>query len=637
MKSSQLKNRRNLKSKVKKTKNNNFKSKKNVKLNFKSKKLSRLQKGGAGSITMCIASNSDFNKIQELLNSHNLSLTFNKIFAKKDETYFTYRLKLDGTYFQETSPRFYVPKNKKAFISLEIEKNESQPFLIYVDNNPEINNEKELINNEINYGNYKKDRENSSISFSSTNNTNNNTNFTNIKDLTQIKNLTQIDYIIINLKKNQGILTKKHMNFIRNFIRNVIKKEKKNRDILFVTEIDCILTKQNLNKDNNEANVFVSNTNPSVYLEEEEILPTNPSVYLEEEEILPTNSIVNSEKGEILPTNSIVNSEKGEYFINDNIIKFLKELKSGLSSNSINRLIKLSKNAQQKKQERIATFSRKNGDRQKCQIPNKYVNLDLNINVMGTSRPHYSEYNYRKCFKLLREENVIIYITFDGKHPDYPKILPTEIINWGKVCIEKNCKFYDLPVIDYKIPTREILLQFWEILYDFHNNKRNGCISQCNLLMHCSAGRGRTGFMIMSYIWLMMILKNPTKYIPLTSNVEKYLKENKDYKREHFNFLFEMPILNELKMELNKYDEQAVDEIYHYHGGFDNLNDPNYNNPNDIEVSRNKLFIDRLNIIIKTISELKMLSLIKKASESAFEIYSREYPYLSNIMIETFP
>ena len=71
---------------------------------------------------------------------------------------------------------------------------------------------------------------------------------------------------------------------------------------------------------------------------------------------------------------------------------------------------------------------------------NKYVNIPLNINVIGTSQPIFDTNNdYEKCFDILIDENIIIYIIFNdqGKYKNHTK---KEKEIWNLVCGKRNDK-----------------------------------------------------------------------------------------------------------------------------------------------------------------------------------------------------
>jgi len=142
-----------------------------------------------------------------------------------------------------------------------------------------------------------------------------------------------------------------------------------------------------------------------------------------------------------------------------------------------------------------------------CNILEKYVNIDLNINITGTSQNYSTDQNiFDTCAELFVKENIKLYITFNEKNYKVQTLLEEKAFK--NKCKMAGCKFYSLPVADYTAPKEDQLLNFWEILDDFHKNRR----FTDNVLMHCTAGHGRTGFMILSYIWLRAALNNSIYY-----------------------------------------------------------------------------------------------------------------------------
>jgi hypothetical protein len=61
-----------------------------------------------------------------------------------------------------------------------------------------------------------------------------------------------------------------------------------------------------------------------------------------------------------------------------------------------------------------------------------------------------------------------------------------------------GCNYYSLKVDDYTAPTIATLKTLWNVLDNFHEEKRHSPRIKC--IMHCTAGLGRTGVMILSYI-----------------------------------------------------------------------------------------------------------------------------------------
>ena len=352
MKSSQLKNRRKLKSNVKnlkKTKNNNFKSKKNVKLNFKSKKtnkINQLQKGGAGSITMCIASRGNFLDIYELLKYCGVVYLFDSIYGAENGGYYE---KKD---YNSNNKTVIMARGKEDFIKKKlIEKLTEKPFLIYIDDDPDINvspnpNQNQNYKDETYeciYGNY-----NEQFEFEQGNVLNNNMDM----DVLETSN-----YLIIKLpyekeptteeteqptteetelkeetkkpKKCSG-LNKKQMTQIKEIV-NYLKGKK--RDILFVSDFDCTLTKMHLTKHNKE------------------------KFFLSGYTYFPEHNYLEKMKGN---NNNTIKQKIKNDFINENVIQFLKDLK-GLFENTVapaaNTVIVSSPKVSELSQLRIASAS----------------------------------------------------------------------------------------------------------------------------------------------------------------------------------------------------------------------------------------------------------------------------------------
>lgn len=103
-----------------------------------------------------------------------------------------------------------------------------------------------------------------------------------------------------------------------------------------------------------------------------------------------------------------------------------------------------------------------------------------------------------------------MYITFNEL--DYTTETKYEKDVFEQSCIEAECKFVSLPIEDYTTASPQQLLQFWQLLDDFHQHKKN---AKDNVLMHCTAGHGRTGFMISSYIWYKKI-KQDKSFSPVS-------------------------------------------------------------------------------------------------------------------------
>jgi hypothetical protein len=221
-----------------------------------------------------------------------------------------------------------------------------------------------------------------------------------------------------------------------------------------------------------------------------------------------------------------------------------------------------------------------------CKILEKYVNIDLNINITGTSQNTATEQTiYDMCAELFVKENIKLYITFNALN--YATQTKLEETAFNQKCTTLDCKFYSIPVADFTAPTEIQLLNFWEILDDFHTNRR----FKDNVLMHCTAGHGRTGYMILSYIWLRAALNN-SKYFPWRKNnnpisiydyaTKPDIIKNKSTVENIMKDEIMIFISNEIK---TKYSNSSYNEIF-----VDPLEDDTFVN----------LFFNRLNIFCKT-------------------------------------
>ena len=150
-----------------------------------------------------------------------------------------------------------------------------------------------------------------------------------------------------------------------------------------------------------------------------------------------------------------------------------------------------------------------------CKRIKKYVNIDLGISLFGSGEPRYkSMRKYEECFELLIKEEIVFYITFNEniwkggeKEGEYFNNFCKKYYNINNE--KQMCKFISLTIEDYHAPTLDQLINFWLILDEFYRIK----LPRQNILLHCSEGTGRTGFMIMSYIWLkQLIIEETTGY-----------------------------------------------------------------------------------------------------------------------------
>jgi len=241
-----------------------------------------------------------------------------------------------------------------------------------------------------------------------------------------------------------------------------------------------------------------------------------------------------------------------------------------------------------------------------CNILKKYVNLDLDINIIGTKQPTGPSYNWTECFKILvdsyrdKGENIVLYITFNELN--FAKDTKIEKELFEKTCIDSNCKFLSLPVEDYKPHTKDILLQLWYALDDFHKKKEEIGNFHNNVLIHCTAGRGRTGFAIVSYIWLRTLIKNPSYMEPLTTEIFDIIDKDDIDNDTKWKLLKKCTGIKYLTEELEKYSTESKREVF----------DENYFS--ELFVDRIKVFKEAYNIYkSQPLYETSLLS--KQSSE----------------------
>ena len=244
------------------------------------------------------------------------------------------------------------------------------------------------------------------------------------------------------------------------------------------------------------------------------------------------------------------------------------------------KLRRLVDKAKAKENERNAKFKNKG-----CTNFDKYVNLDLGINVIGTSQPYYDDDKFKECFELLREENVTLYITFNDNEEYVKTLTEKEKKNFNLICPDgEKCKFISIPVQDYTAPTRDNLKEFWRVLDDFHAKRKepNNIRAKENVLMHCTAGHGRTGFMIISYIWYKRIKENKN-YLEGVNEIEEILLSEDDDNIK-YKSIKETESMTFLQYEIKKYSEYSFKEVFD-------------------EAHKYKLFLNRIRVFIEAIRE----------------------------------
>jgi hypothetical protein len=221
-----------------------------------------------------------------------------------------------------------------------------------------------------------------------------------------------------------------------------------------------------------------------------------------------------------------------------------------------------------------------------CKRIKKYVNIDLGISLFGSGEPRYKNMiKYEECFELLIKEEIVFYITFNE---NITKVGEKEGEYFNTICNKKYninnekqmCKFISLIIEDYHAPTLDQLINFWLILDEFYRIK----LPRQNILLHCSLGYGRTGFMIMSYIWLkQLIIEETTGYKKL--DTLEYIMKCIDC----YDILDETIHKSSYNKKDKKREEQILDKI---------IDEPEYNSfrkyivyDNDIRKTKTMLFL----------------------------------------------
>ena len=258
-----------------------------------------------------------------------------------------------------------------------------------------------------------------------------------------------------------------------------------------------------------------------------------------------------------------------------------------------------------------------------CEIGNffeRYFNKYYNIDIIGMQQPENLKIDLiSKCLKIFSEnDDVYKIISFNGFINNRPETERVELTKLEEMYINSKYskggvkKFINIPVEDYKPPTKKDLIDFWSILDEFHIQKINN--PTLNLVMHCTCGFGRTGTMIMSYLMYKMYKDTPPltekfesldiiiKILnlynnnyemykntpPLTENFDSTIKSLKSNLNILYDYLNQKNYIKYIRNELTKYSWHSFVEVFEDRTG------------------SKKLLIDRLTIIIQTIRELKM-------------------------------
>jgi protein tyrosine/serine phosphatase len=126
---------------------------------------------------------------------------------------------------------------------------------------------------------------------------------------------------------------------------------------------------------------------------------------------------------------------------------------------------------------------------------------ELNINIKGmkcidSKQPDIDENGKSITVRVLNEKKIeTLNATKYGIHIN----LKPETANAEQYIVKEDVTYFSIPIEDYTCPTEEQFIEFFNII---NRNKESPKI------MHCGAGLGRTGIMLLSYVWLDMYKNN---------------------------------------------------------------------------------------------------------------------------------
>jgi hypothetical protein len=223
---------------------------------------------------------------------------------------------------------------------------------------------------------------------------------------------------------------------------------------------------------------------------------------------------------------------------------------------------------------RITSYIRKNT----CNNPpfiGHYKNTKLSIDVIGLSQ-YVNGATLDGCIQNLVDNNVKLYITFNDQG-FYHAVTIQEKKKFNKYCNMAGCNYYSIKVVDYTPPSIPTLKKFWDILDGFHKEQKLNPGFKC--IMHCTAGHGRTGTMILSYIIYRKFKtdkQNTTReLLTIKNHINEFDRNNIHLVDDlpappvllstHINFYIKVicinPLIEYAFRELDKYSPHAGAEI----------------------------------------------------------------------------
>lgn len=194
---------------------------------------------------------------------------------------------------------------------------------------------------------------------------------------------------------------------------------------------------------------------------------------------------------------------------------------------------------------------------------------NANCVLKGTCNPSVKMIEMYKIIRyLVEKEGTVIYINL------YTLTNNNEEEVFNNICKDRSiCKYYYLQFEDYKLPTPQVVQQFIDIVSQAIKNKHN-------VLVHCTSGMGRTGYMMLIYLI----------YNGITSS--KNEKEKEKRKNQYIKYIDDyLDSNNELKL-LDEYWDKLEEQ-------YDKLSeDQEKIKENELEIKKKKIRFSKLYIML---------------------------------------